>query len=110
MQVYALNNYCNHTFKQLEKKMMISYPIKLQCWLSNCNHTNKSVILSYKTGNAHKSPKRHYFPIKYGQKYYSRQGLFQQFWEKAPGQNWEKLTDITSKLGEIKDIEHYKGS
>ena len=39
-----------------------------------------------------------------------RQGLFQQFWEKAPGQNWEKMIDFTSKLGEINDIEHYKGS
>ena len=38
------------------------------------------------------------------------QGLFQQFWEKAPGQNWEKMIDLTSKLGEINDIEHYKGS
>ena len=39
-----------------------------------------------------------------------KQGLFQQFWEKAPGQNWEKMIDLTSKLGEINDIEHYKGS
>ena len=39
-----------------------------------------------------------------------KQGLFQQFWEKAPGQNWEKVIDLTSKLGEIDDIEHYKGS
>ena len=39
-----------------------------------------------------------------------KQGLFQQFWEKAPGQNWEKMIDFTSKLGEINDIEHYKGS
>ena len=39
-----------------------------------------------------------------------QQGLFQQFWEKAPGQNWEKMIDLTSKLGEINDIEHYKGS
>ena len=38
------------------------------------------------------------------------QGSFQQFWEKAPGQNWEKMIDLTSKLGEIKDIEHNKGS
>ena len=38
------------------------------------------------------------------------QGFFQQFWEKAPGQNWEKLIDLTSKLGEINDIEHNKGS
>ena len=38
------------------------------------------------------------------------QGLFQQFWEKAPGQNWEKKIDFTSKLGEVNDIEHYKGS
>ena len=37
------------------------------------------------------------------------QGLFQQFWEKAPGQNWEKMIDLKSKLGEI-DIEHNKGS
>ena len=36
-------------------------------------------------------------------------GLFQQFWEKAPGQNWEKMIDLTSKLGEINDIEHNKG-
>ena len=40
----------------------------------------------------------------------SYQGLFQQFWEKAPGQNWEKKINLTSKLGEINDIEHYKGS
>ena len=38
------------------------------------------------------------------------QGLFQQFWEKAPGQNWKKMIDLTSKLGEIDDIEHNKGS
>ena len=38
------------------------------------------------------------------------QGLFQQFWEKAPGKNWEKMINLTSKLGEINDIEHYKGS
>ena len=32
---------------------------------------------------------------------------------KGPGQNWEKMTDLTSKLGEIndiEDIEHNKGS
>ena len=39
-----------------------------------------------------------------------KQGFFQQFWEKAPGQNWEKMIDLTSKLGEINDIEHNKGS
>ena len=38
------------------------------------------------------------------------QGLFQQFWEKAAGQNWEKIIDLTSKLGEINDIKHNKGS
>ena len=38
------------------------------------------------------------------------QGFFQQFLEKAPGQNWEKIIDLTSKLGEINDIEHNKGS
>ena len=38
------------------------------------------------------------------------QGLFQQFWEKAPGQNWGKKIDLTSKLGEINDTEHYKSS
>ena len=38
------------------------------------------------------------------------QGFFQQFWEKAPGQNWEKMIDLTSKLGEISDIENNKGS
>ena len=40
----------------------------------------------------------------------TRQGFFQQFWEKAPGQNWVKMIDLTSKLGEINDIEHIKGS
>ena len=30
-------------------------------------------------------------------------------WEEAPGQNWEKMIDLTSKLGEINSIEH-KGS
>ena len=38
------------------------------------------------------------------------QGFFQQFWEKAPGQNWGKMIDLTAKLGEINDIEHNKGS
>ena len=33
--------------------------------------------------------------------------FFQQFWGKAPGQ---KIIDLTSKLGEINDIEHNKGS
>ena len=37
-------------------------------------------------------------------------GLFQQFWEKAPGQNWEKMINLPSKLGEINDIEYNKGS
>ena len=36
------------------------------------------------------------------------QGFFQQFWEKAPGQNWGKMIDLTAKLGEINDIEHNK--
>ena len=36
--------------------------------------------------------------------------LFQQFWEKTPGQNWEKMIDLTSKLEEINDIEHNMGS
>ena len=31
------------------------------------------------------------------------QGFFKQFWEKAPGQNWEKMIDLTAKLGEIND-------
>ena len=30
--------------------------------------------------------------------------------EKAFGQNWEKMIDLASKLGEINDIEHSKGS
>ena len=38
------------------------------------------------------------------------QGFFQQVLEKAPGQNWEKMIDLTSKLGEINDIEHNKRS
>ena len=38
------------------------------------------------------------------------QGFFQQFWEKAPGQNWDKMIDLTSKLGEINGIEHIKDS
>ena len=36
--------------------------------------------------------------------------LFQQFWEKDPGQNREKMIDFKAKLGEINDIEHNKGS
>ena len=31
-------------------------------------------------------------------------------WEKAPGQNREKMIGLASKLGEINDIEHNKGS
>ena len=37
------------------------------------------------------------------------QGFSQQFWEKAPAQNWEKMIDLTANLGEIYDIEHNKG-
>ena len=33
------------------------------------------------------------------------QGFFQQFWEKAPAQNWGKMIDLTSKLEEINDID-----
>ena len=40
----------------------------------------------------------------------SGQGFFLHFWEKAPGQNWEKIFDLTSKLGEINNIDHNKGS
>ena len=36
--------------------------------------------------------------------------FFQQLFEKAPGLNWEKIINLTSKLGEINDIEHNKGS
>ena len=39
----------------------------------------------------------------------SQQGFFQQFLEKVPGQNWGKMIDLTSKLGEIDGIEHNKG-
>ena len=38
------------------------------------------------------------------------QGFFQQFWETAPSQNWEKMINLILKLGEINDIEHYKDS
>ena len=36
--------------------------------------------------------------------------FFKQFWVKAPCQNWEKMIEFTSKLGEINDIGHNKGS
>ena len=42
--------------------------------------------------------------------YLSLQGFFEQFWGKAPVRNWEKMIDLTSKFGEIYDIEHNKGS
>ena len=32
------------------------------------------------------------------------------FGKRHPGQNWEKMIDLTAKLGEINDIEHNKGS
>ena len=38
-----------------------------------------------------------------------KQGLFQQFWE-GPLAKIGKKIDLTSKLGEINYIEHYKGS
>ena len=38
------------------------------------------------------------------------QGFFQQFWEKPSGQNWEKMINLTAKLGEINGIELNKGS
>ena len=34
--------------------------------------------------------------------------LFPAILEKAPGPNWEKMIDLTSKFGEINNIEHYK--
>ena len=37
------------------------------------------------------------------------QGYIQQFWEKAPGRNWEKMIDLTSKLGKINNTKHYNG-
>ena len=55
-------------------------------------------------------PNNIYYPNNAIKQYPLKQGLFQQFWEKAPGQNWEKKIDLTSKLGEINDIAHYKGS
>ena len=41
---------------------------------------------------------------------YTWADFFQQIWEKAPGQIWEKMINLTSKLGEISGIEHNKGS
>ena len=38
------------------------------------------------------------------------QGFYQLLREKAPGQKWEKMIDLTTKLGEISDIEQNKGS
>ena len=37
-------------------------------------------------------------------------GFIQQFWEKAPGQNWKKMINLMSKLGKINYIEHINGS
>ena len=33
-------------------------------------------------------------------------GLFPAIWEKAPGQNWKKMINLTSKEREINDIEY----
>ena len=38
------------------------------------------------------------------------QGFSSKFLEKAPGQNWEKMMDLTAKLGEINNTEYNKGS
>ena len=40
----------------------------------------------------------------------NKQGFFQKFWEKATGQNREKIIYLTAKLDEINDREHNKGS
>ena len=40
---------------------------------------------------------------------YQRQSFFQQFWKKVPGKIGEK-DRLNSKLGEINNIEHNKGS
>ena len=37
-------------------------------------------------------------------------GLFPAILRKGPGPNWKKMIYLTSKLGEIYDIEHNKGS
>ena len=39
-----------------------------------------------------------------------KSGLFPAILGKGPWPNWEKMIDLTSKLGEINDIEHNKGS
>ena len=39
-----------------------------------------------------------------------QQTFFQQFWSGSFSQNWGKMIDLTSKLEEINDIEHNKGS
>ena len=39
-----------------------------------------------------------------------RTGPFPAILGKAPGKRWEKKIDLTSKLGEINNIEYYKGS
>ena len=40
----------------------------------------------------------------------SKPGLFQQFWEKGPWPKLGKMIDLTSKLGQINNIEHNKDS
>ena len=52
---------------------------------------------------------QHYAAFHLGLHCLPKQGFFQQFWEKAPGQNWEKMIKLTSKLGDH-DKEHNKGS
>ena len=51
--------------------------------------------------------KKHFEPPKHNFVFHD---FFQQFWEKTPGENWEKMIALAAKLGEINDIEHYKGS
>ena len=64
-------------------RSLISRPVAIK--LSRTEAQYGSVVLNWSEENSE-----------------TQQGLFQQFLEKAPGQNWEKMIDLTSKLGEIK--------
>ena len=56
-------NFPDISYLSETQKNNFQFLIKLQYWLSNCDHMNKSFILSYQTGNAHNSQKWHYFQL-----------------------------------------------
>ena len=87
----------DHPWDIRDRRVLSHYPNLNTSWLYNGNTFHRVQMYTKALLSTHKRA------IEYINKggSHSRQVFFQQFWEKAPGQNWEKMIDLTAKLGEI---------